>query len=233
MKMGIRARRRSPARRRARVRRVDTGRSWFSVAVERCRYQRHGADTIVPETGRGVDAGRLSPTSSSPQGARPQPRDHRARKAMVVGAVGFEPTSSCSQSTCATVAPRPDRFRAREAHVLRAQAAATEPTPLATAGGRVANRWLRPPPLAADGNAAQRQASLQAVREAAPLGRSPDRRGQRRATGETDPQRAYGRRRSASAGRGGSRPGVRSLMRPQVRLKCPPLGTVQTHGGAR
>ena len=28
----------------------------------------------------------------------------------LVGAVGFEPTTSCSQSTCATVAPRPDEF---------------------------------------------------------------------------------------------------------------------------
>ena len=27
----------------------------------------------------------------------------------VVGAVGFEPTTSCSQSTCAAVAPRPDQ----------------------------------------------------------------------------------------------------------------------------
>ena len=50
----------------------------------------------------------------------------------LVGAVGFGPTSSCSQSTCATVAPRPDDFRAREAPVLRRPAGDDRPRAYAT-----------------------------------------------------------------------------------------------------
>ena len=99
------------------------------VGVEMCREQRHGPATIVRETRPGVDAGHLSPTSRSPQEAGANPRQDR--HAMLVGAVGFEPTSSCSQSTCATVAPRPDRFRAQEAHMLRRSYAFDWPPPLA------------------------------------------------------------------------------------------------------
>ncbi len=45
-------------------------------------------------------------------------RPGRTTKKWLVGVVGFEPTTSCSQSTCATTALHPDRFRAHEAHVL-------------------------------------------------------------------------------------------------------------------
>ena len=66
--------------------------------------------------------GRRVPRGEATHGSRASPRRGgsgcRPWEHWMVGVVGFEPTTSCSQSTCATTALHPGRFRAQEAHVL-------------------------------------------------------------------------------------------------------------------
>jgi hypothetical protein len=51
-------------------------------------------------------------------------------RAGLVGAAGFEPTTSYSQSTCATVAPRPDWFHAQLPHIPASERRKGLPAPL-------------------------------------------------------------------------------------------------------
>ena len=65
---------------------------------------------------RGVAAPAADRNGVQKAGSTPSSPWKRRATGRMVGVVGFEPTTSCSQSTCATTALHPGRFRAHEAH---------------------------------------------------------------------------------------------------------------------